>query len=184
MAETVAGRECGACTVCCVAPGIDTSQIQKRTGAVCRHRCARGCAIYEARPRTCQDFFCGWMQMEELGPDWRPDLSGVFLQAIDIKGRPALSLMLVADALKTVRQAAFVAFVFEQLRLGTPLVLALPGPTGTRSAKLLLNSEEMQQAAAGSAEQVRQVLRKNIKTLMESQFEPLPLLNTGNDTST
>jgi hypothetical protein len=184
MAETVAGRECGACTVCCVALGIDTRQIQKRTGAPCRHCSGGGCAVYESRPDTCRDFHCGWMQMETLGPQWRPDLSGVFLQDITLQGRPALSVMLVADALKTVRQAWFVDFVFAQLRRGTPLVLALPGPTGTRSAKLLLNNDAMTQAAAGSQEQVRQILRRNVKTLMESTFEPLPLLNTGNDTST
>jgi hypothetical protein len=181
MAE--AGRACGDCTVCCVVPAIDTAQIQKQTGAVCRHCSGGGCAIYETRPDTCRDFFCAWMRMPELGAEWRPDLSGVFLQEIDIQGRPALSLMLVADALKTARQSWFVDFVREHLRRGTPLVLALPGPRGTRSAKLLLNDAEMNQAAAGSAEQVRQVLRKNLKMLMASAFEPLVLLNTGNDTS-
>jgi hypothetical protein len=183
MRETVPGRACGDCTVCCVALGIDTSQIQKRTGSACRQCRGGGCAIYETRPDTCRDFFCAWMRSPGLGPEWRPDLSGVFLQEIDIQGRPALSLMLVGEALKTVRQAGFVDFVFAQLRQGTPLVLALPGPEGTRSAKLLLNSEAMNQAA-GSPEQVRQVLRKNVKTLMASKFEDLPLLNVGNDTST
>jgi hypothetical protein len=184
MADLVAGRACGACTVCCVALGIDTSQIQKRTGSLCRHCAGGGCAIYEARPNTCRDFYCAWMTTEALGPDWRPDLSGVFLQELDIQGRPALSLMLVADALKTARQAWFVDFVLAQLRLGRLLVLAVPGPVGTRSAKRVLGSDEIRQAAAGSPEQLRQVLRKNIKTLTESAFEELPLLNTGNDTST
>jgi hypothetical protein len=184
MAETVPGRECGACTVCCVVPGIDTHEIQKRSGAVCRNCSGGGCAIYESRPKACREFFCAWMEMEDLDAEWRPDLSGVFLQRIDIRGRPALSLMLIADALKTARRAGFVDFVLAHLRLGTPLVLALPGPTGTRSAKLLLNTDEMNQAAAGSPEQVRQVLRKNIKALMASKFEPLALLNSGNDVST
>jgi hypothetical protein len=180
----VEGRACGACTICCIVPGIDTSQIQKRTGSVCRHCRDGGCAIYEDRPGACRDFFCAWMHRAGLGPEWRPDLSGVFLQEVDIKGRPALSLMLVDDALKTVRQNWFVDFVAEQLRHGVALVLALPGPQGTRSAKLLLNNDEMNRAAAGSPEQVRQVLRKSVKALMESKFEPLPLLNSGNDTST
>jgi hypothetical protein len=183
MAEIVPGRQCGDCTACCVVPGIDTSQIQKRTGSVCRH-CGDGggCAIYDARPDACRDFFCGWMQMAGLGPQWRPDRSGVFLQAITIKGREALSLMLIADALKTVRQPWFVDFVIAQLRQGMLLVLAVPGPVGTRSAKLLLNDAEMDKAAA--PEQVRQLLRRHVKTLLDSEFEPLPLLNSGNDTST
>lgn len=181
----VEGRACGACTICCIVPGIDTSQIQKRTGSVCRNcQSGGGCAIYDARPDACRDFFCAWMHSPGLGAEWRPDLSGVFLQEVDIKGRPALSLMLVDDALRTVRQEWFVAFITDQLRRGTLLVLALPGPQGTRSAKLLLNGEDMNRAAAGSPEQVRQVLRRNVKTLLESDFEPLPLLNSGNDTST
>ena len=87
MAE--AGRECGACTVCCIVPGIDTREIQKRTGAVCRHCSGGGCAIYEARPKACREFFCAWMQDDRLGPaplgpEWRPDLSGVLAQSITI----------------------------------------------------------------------------------------------------
>ena len=184
MAEAVQGRECGKCTVCCIVPGIDTREIQKRSGATCRHCSGGGCAIYAARPAACQDFFCGWMQMPGLDASWRPDQSGVFLQALDIKGREALSLMLIADALKTVRQSWFVDFIIAQLQRGMLLVLAVPGPVGSRSAKLLLNDEEMSKAAAGSPEQVRQLLRRQVKTLMESAFEELPLLNSGNDTST
>lgn len=36
-----------------------------------------GCGIYAARPSVCQQFLCGWRLFEELGDDWRPDLSGV-----------------------------------------------------------------------------------------------------------
>src|SRR4051812_44612489 len=104
MPEAVAGRACGDCTACCIVPGIDTQEIQKRTGAVCRNCSSAGCAIYQARPKACRDFFCAWMQDTTLPEEWRPDRSGVFVQAVDIQGRPALSLMLIADALKTVRQ--------------------------------------------------------------------------------
>jgi Fe-S-cluster containining protein len=174
-------RECGACTVCCIVPGIDTREIQKRTGSVCRHCSGGGCAIYESRPKACREFFCAWMQDDRLGPDWRPDRSGVLAQTITIENCPGLSLMLIAEALKTVRQPWFVDFVFAQSRRGTPLVLALPGPEGTRSAKVLLNNSELQRAA--TPEQVRQVLRRNVRALMASEFEELVLLNSGNDVS-
>ena len=184
----VEARQCGACTVCCLAPGIDTPEIQKATGSPCRHRITEGCAIYEARPKTCRDFHCAWMEgaldddlMEGSG---RPDRSGVFAQAITLQGRQGMSLMLVADAVKTVRQGWFVDYVQRAVRDGVPLVLALPGPIGMRSAKALLNNDEMRHAAAGSPEQVRQVLRKQVRALMGGDFEALTLLNTGNTVST
>lgn len=183
MPDAVPGRACGDCTVCCIVPGIDTREIQKSTGAVCRHCSGHGCAVYDTRPQACREFFCAWMQMPGLDASWRPDQSGVFLQPIEIKGRDGLSLMLIADAVKTVRQSWFVDFVIAQLQQGRLLVLALPGPVGTRSAKLLLNSDEMHKAMAGSPEQVRQVLRGAVKMLMESEFETLVLLNSGNDVS-
>ncbi len=181
MAEA-AGRACGDCTVCCVVPGIDTHDIQKITGAACRHCAAGGCAIYDARPRACRAFFCAWI--EGAMPDgWRPRDSGVLAQGIMVGGRPGMSLMLIADGLKTVRQDWFVKYVQDALRADMPLVLALPGPHGTASAKLGLNTQDMLQAAAGSAEQVRQQLRLAVKTMMGSHFVALPIQNTGNDVS-
>jgi hypothetical protein len=179
----VEARQCGACTVCCIVPGIDTPQIQKATGSVCRNCGDGGCAIYDVRPRACRDFTCAWLD-GALGDDWRPDQSGVFAQAVTLQGRQGMSLMLVADAVKTARQGWFVDYVQRAVRDGVPLVLALPGPMSMRSAKTLLNDDEMRHAAAGSPEQVRQVLRTQVRALMDGDFETLTLLNTGNDVST
>ena len=181
MAEA-AGRACGDCTVCCIVPGIDTQQIQKITGAICRHCADTGCAIYEARPRACREFFCAWI--EGAMPDgWRPRDCGVLAQEIVLGGRPGMSLMLIADALKTVRQDWFVEYVQAALRADMPLVLALPGPHGTASAKLGLNTPDMLRAAAGPTELGRQQLRLVVKTLMGSRFVALPIQNSGNDVS-
>ena len=180
MAEA---RQCDACTVCCIVPGIDTPQIQKATGSPCRHCITAGCAIYGARPRACREFTCAWLD-GAMADDWRPDQSGVLAQGVTLEGRQGMSLMLVADAVKTVRQGWFVDYVQRAVRDGVPLVLALPGPIGMRSAKALLNTDEMRHAAAGSPEQVRQVLRKLVTAMMQSPFEKLVLLNTGNDVST
>ena len=175
-------RSCGDCTVCCIVPGIDTPQIQKVTGAACRNCRVGGCAIYDDRPRACRDFRCAWLD-GALDEDWRPDVSGVLAQGLTLEGRPGMSLMLIADAVKTVRQGWFVDYVQAAIQGGAKLLLALPGPRGTRSAKLLLNTPGMVRAAAGSPEQVRQQLRQTVKPLRASSFEPLPLLTTGNDVS-
>lgn len=175
-------RSCGDCTACCVVPAIDTPQIQKITGAMCRHLGPGGCGIYETRPRACREFFCAWIE-GAMPEGWRPRDCGVLAQTIMVGGQAGMSLMLIGDALKTVRQDWFVDYVQAGLRAGMPLVLALPGPHGTRSAKQALNTAEMQRAAGGTAEQVRQQLRLTVKLLAGSQFETLAILNTGNDVS-
>jgi len=180
MTET--GRSCGDCTVCCIVPGIDTHDIQKITGATCRHCVAGGCAIYETRPRACREFFCAWIE-GAMPEGWRPRDSGVLAQTIMAGGRQGMSLMLIADGLKTVRQEWFVAYVQSALRADIPLVLALPGPHGTASAKVALNTPDMLRAAAGTPEQVRQQLRLVVKTLMGARFVALPVQNSGNDVS-
>ena len=176
------GRSCGDCTVCCTVPAIDTHEIQKVTGAACCHLGQGGCAIYDARPRACRAFFCAWI--EGVMPEgWRPGDCGVLAQAVEVAGRQGMSLMLIADAMRTVRQDWFVDYVQQGVLGGVPLVLALPGPQGTASAKMALNTPDMQRAALGTAEQVRQQLRAAVKTLMGSRFDALPILNTGNDVS-
>src|SRR5262249_34203215 len=72
-------RACGPCTVCCTVLKIDTPQLRKPADTPCKHLCATGCGIYEARPPVCQQFLCGWRLFAELGDDWRPDLSGVLV---------------------------------------------------------------------------------------------------------
>ncbi len=114
---------------------------------------------------------------------WRPRDCGVLAQDIVIGGQAGMSLMLIGDALKTVRQDWFVEYVQQGLRAGVPLLLALPGPHGTRSAKQALNTPDMQRAAGGTAEQVRQQLRRVVKMLAGSRFETLAIQNTGNDVS-
>ena len=73
----IPGRECGDCTVCCTAPSINKPEIQKLSGAACRHCLGGGCAIYDVRPPVCRAFYCAWRTVDIFGDDWRPDKSGV-----------------------------------------------------------------------------------------------------------
>lgn len=68
----VAGRTCGTCTLCCKAVAVE--EVAKPIGAWCPH-CIRqkGCAIYDARPASCRTFYCQWMLVSALGPEWKPD---------------------------------------------------------------------------------------------------------------
>ena len=75
--ELVAGRDCGACTACCITPSIDNAEIQKISGVRCRHCVGNACDIYDTRPKVCRAFHCAWRYLPALGENWRPDKSGV-----------------------------------------------------------------------------------------------------------
>jgi hypothetical protein len=76
---------CGSCTACCRVFAIPA--LNKRAGDWCQHcDVGVGCKIYEARPPTCVDFACLWLQSQEradprerLPPELRPDRSKVVL---------------------------------------------------------------------------------------------------------
>jgi hypothetical protein len=41
----IPGADCGGCTVCCDFPTINKPEIQKLSGAACRHAACGGCGI-------------------------------------------------------------------------------------------------------------------------------------------
>lgn len=68
--ESLAVRECGDCNVCCVAPGIEESQIEpheltllkpKPACQACPNSTSKGCGIYEKRPTICRSYQCLWL---------------------------------------------------------------------------------------------------------------------------
>ncbi len=185
MENLVRGRSCGECTVCCTVPAIDNAEIQKAAGATCRH-CGAGCAIYDRRPAVCGDYFCGWRQLALFGDDWRPDKSGVFAELeTDIpdhlQSSVGISLTLIANPLKTIRQPWFADFVATGLQGGVPLFLALPGPVGYKGAKVSLNTPEMVRAASGPRSGIRTKLESALKVLNRYTFSPHVMHHGGND---
>jgi len=76
LRQALPGRACGSCSLCCVV--FDIPELEKPPGEPCRHlEPGGGCAIHSSRPRTCHDFFCGWRLDPNLGPEWKPDVSGL-----------------------------------------------------------------------------------------------------------
>jgi CDP-diacylglycerol pyrophosphatase len=40
----------------------------------------KGCTIYKDRPKDpCKDFFCGWIQIEEMPEDFKPEKTGTIM---------------------------------------------------------------------------------------------------------
>jgi hypothetical protein len=177
----VAGRVCGDCTVCCTAMAIDKPEIQKEASVTCRH-CASGCAIYETRPALCRDYHCGWRQLPMLDDSWRPDRSGVFVELEPVDGQTGISLVLVGNPLRTIRQSWFIEFVTVGVCGDVPLLLGIPGPKGHQGASLLLNTKQMLEAARGSRAQVKELLEKELKRLQTHDFPPRVFVHSGNNT--
>lgn len=69
-------RDCGECTACCTALAV--YELNKPARWACDFVGPAGCRNYEARPASCKEFNCQWLQ-GELGPDLdlRPDRLGV-----------------------------------------------------------------------------------------------------------
>lgn len=137
-AHLVPGRSCGACNVCCVVPAIDEPALQKLPGCRCHNALPNGaCAIYETRPRSCREFFCGWRRLKWIREELRPDVSGVFVTVVSeatlMKGadQPAVTFTLLDGAGPTVPGFAEVVAAAIHANVGAYLVVpGLPGYTG------------------------------------------------------
>jgi hypothetical protein len=189
MEDLVPGRDCGACNLCCVVPVIDSPELTKPSGSVCRHSKPAGCDIYETRPAVCRRFFCGWRRTTLVPEGWRPDISGVFV-TLGTEGVPpqfggavGVTLSLVGNPLKTVRQSWFVDFVAGAATQRIPLFLQLPGPAGMQAGMLLLNGPELDAAGNRSRAAVKDLLERTLKRLSAHDFVPYEMAHDGADAS-
>jgi len=178
--DLVPGRDCGGCTACCTVMAVDKPEMQKAAGVPCRH-CASGCAIYDTRPALCREFYCGWRHLPILDDDWRPDRSGVFVELEPVDDLTGISLVLIGNPLRTVRQGWFIDFVSTGVLGDVPLLLGIPGPRGRQGASLLLNTRQMRDAANTSPQHVKALLEKELKRLQGHDFEQRIFAHSGHD---
>jgi hypothetical protein len=131
----LARRQCGPCTVCCVELKIDTLELRKKARVPCPHLSAAGCGIYATRPPVCQQFLCGWRLFEEMGEDWRPDLSGILAMRkapdelpVAWRGAPYGVHLVVIGGEAAVKRPAFAGYVAAALARGMPVFLSAASP--------------------------------------------------------
>jgi hypothetical protein len=149
----VAGRGCDSCNVCCVVPKIDEPALQKLPGCRCPNALSNGsCAIYEARPRTCRGFYCGWRLADWIDERLRPDQSGIFIRFTRdenlVSGKYPFAMIVTvlgADKLspglaETIRTA---------VNAGIATYMVVPGPPGHTSCRMPLNRVLLEAARRG-----------------------------------
>jgi hypothetical protein len=81
LPKIVPGRSCGTCNLCCELLSI--SEVETPRSVLCKHwTLEKHCSIYACRPDACRDFFCNWLLIETLGPEWQPERSRIVLQSL------------------------------------------------------------------------------------------------------
>lgn len=185
----VAGRECGTCQECCIAPAINKPEVQKFPGSRCCNALqGGGCNIYETRPDPCRTFFCGWRRSPDFPDDWRPDRSGV-MAILEINEQPqfqplAAALNLVGNPLKTIRRPDFIDFIARNLRNNVAIYLMLSAGPGMQSARMLLNVPLLVQAAGKSRGEMKKALEEALKILVAHPAQRYVMNYSGHDMST
>jgi hypothetical protein len=67
-------RTCGSCTLCCKL--FPVPDLGKPSGKWCQHIVqGGGCGIHATRPGVCRTFHCQWIYSDDLGPEWKPEIS-------------------------------------------------------------------------------------------------------------
>ena len=132
-------------------------------------------------PQLCRDYFCGWRRLKIMDEDWRPDRSGVLAEVEQSGGGIQLSLVLVDNPLKTVRQPWFADFIAYAVKSGVELYLGIPGPAGRQGASLLISTRQMLDAAKFSRARVKALLEDELRRLKAYDFPPRILHNKGNN---
>ena len=77
---TDGARQCGDCSLCCKLLAIP--ELDKPKDEWCPNFAAGiGCRIYADRPPSCRDFRCRWLVDPTMGPEWKPSVCKMVLDA-------------------------------------------------------------------------------------------------------
>jgi hypothetical protein len=105
--KIVPGRSCGSCTLCCKVFAVP--EVESPRSILCKH-CVpnKGCSIHSSRPAICRQFFCNWLLIDTLGPEWQPERSKIVLQSVVVAdGHQGLSVHADPDYPESWRQPPY-----------------------------------------------------------------------------
>jgi hypothetical protein len=140
----IADRSCGPCNVCCIVPAINDPALRKAPGCRCHNAQPGGaCGIYETRPETCRNFFCGWRRFAWVSDALRPDLSGVYIwlskdRTLATGAHDAAVVVTLLDE-RSLAAEGLAGAVIAAIEAGFATYLMIPGPPGHPSCGMFLN---------------------------------------------
>jgi Fe-S-cluster containining protein len=178
--ELVAGRECGACNVCCVALTINDPALQKPQGYRCRNaRPDNSCAIYETRPQTCRTFFCGWRYLKWIREPLRPDTSDVLFRLHydkpDAAGQRQLGVMVTLLSNAALKAEGLAETVAAAIAAGLPVFIHVPGPPGHTASTAKLNDVLRDAVLTRNKPAVLEILRQARARGRKGDHKPIVL---------
>ncbi len=166
----VSGRECGECTVCCEALHIEDDGFQKPAGKACSQMVEKGgCKIYTNRPTVCQDWYCAWRFMEQLGDDWRPDRSGILLRS-DENG---IIFQPIRNPRKVLTSERAIELIGGGIAQGIQLSMSIPTKKNHRSFSMTLNDYLETAVKSRNFAVIKSQLLKLIKSSAAQKTDPL-----------
>jgi hypothetical protein len=177
-------RECGNCTACCTVLPIRTAELQKTSHVLCVHcRASEGCQIYATRPQVCRDYYCGWRLLPGLPENWRPDLSGIFVDRVrftanaidEIPAEYNREFMLQLLLLKSeaIEDPLLPEVVGAFIDVKIPVFLGICGPPGFQNALVFLNPFAQPAVTRRDRNAVMAVLHKAAALAATHEFEPI-----------
>ena len=94
-------RTCGDCSECCRLLAIQMEEYYTPQGHWCKYCTKPGCSIYNTSiPKSCKDYFCGWIQNEDIPDEYKPNLSGIVLEVLD--NNPNTTKTIIPNTIKIV----------------------------------------------------------------------------------
>jgi hypothetical protein len=91
----VVKKECGTCTKCCEGwLHADIRGHEMYPGKPCFFiEIGKGCKDYENRPQEpCKNFTCGWLEIESMPEEFKPEVSGVIMHLKETGGNSYIVL--------------------------------------------------------------------------------------------
>ncbi|QQR40202.1 YkgJ family cysteine cluster protein [Devosia rhizoryzae] len=134
----IEGRNCAGCTACCTFAPIRVPELKKPANATCLH-CAegQGCTVYQVRPQVCRGFYCGYFFLEELGPNWHPEQSGVVIRS-EAMENDTITILILRFSEFLVSED-FAGMVGAWVDAGIGVEFERVGPEGHLPAKMRIN---------------------------------------------
>ena len=176
--ELVPGRSCGSCNVCCVHLTINDPQLKKLQGYRCRNLTPQNsCAIYDCRPQTCRDFFCGWRYLKWVREPLRPDRSHVLIRLfVDKKdGGTAVGISLMILDPRAFKADGLAETVAAAVNAGVPVQLNVPGPPGHTSSGARINEVLLDAVTFKDKASLLAALKRAYAQGRKGNFEPIVL---------